>query len=207
MSPEDAEEYTQALSHVASGAWRQVALGHRLGVPQALGLSTGEWVAQRLGGYVRLDLTERKQAVQELTGQGMSQRQAAEVLGVGKDTVRRDLAGANAPIEPNDQHKLGPPGANAPRVHFDDEDAHWLSKGRIPPVLQFSELESRVLVIRRTLRKLLAMEAELDDEAREILEASINIARSILALVELKFVGAAQVDWDSELVKLGDDDA
>jgi hypothetical protein len=48
------------------------------------------------------------------------------------------------------------------------------------------------------------MEAELDDEAREILEVSINIARSILGLVEMKFVGAANVDWDAELVRLGD---
>lgn len=176
MSPEDAEEYTQALSHVASGAWRQVALGHRLGVPQALGLTTGEWVAQRLGGYVRLDVTERRQAVQELTGQGFPQRQAAQVLGVDAATVNRDLSVANA-----------------------------TPKGSGPVSLQFSELESRVLVIRRTLRKLLAMEAELDDEARGILEVSISIARSILALVEMKFVGAATIDWDAELVRLGDD--
>jgi hypothetical protein len=97
MTPEQAEEYTDALGQVASGAWRQVALGVELGVPNALGLSTGEWVEQRLGGYVRLSMEARREAARELTapedegGRGMSQRKAAEVLGVAPDTVNRDV--------------------------------------------------------------------------------------------------------------------
>jgi hypothetical protein len=91
---EDAEEYTQALGQVVAGGWRQIALGARLGVPDALGLSTRDWVHQRLGGYVRLSLPERREAVAELTEEGMSSRQIGEVLGVGKGTVHRDLSGA-----------------------------------------------------------------------------------------------------------------
>jgi protein gp37 len=96
MNPEDAEEYTQALGQVVGGGWRQIALGMRLGVPEALNLEPREWVDQRLGGYVRLSLSERRVAVAELTateeagGQGMTEREAAEVLGISPATAHRD---------------------------------------------------------------------------------------------------------------------
>jgi hypothetical protein len=88
----DAEEYTQALGQVVAGGWRQVALGERLGVPKALGLSTRDWVQDRLGGYVRLSIPERREAVAELTEEGMSTREIGAVLGVDKQTVQRDRA-------------------------------------------------------------------------------------------------------------------
>jgi N6-adenosine-specific RNA methylase IME4 len=103
----DAEEYTEALGQVVAGGWRQVALGRKLGVPDALGISTSEWVEGRLGGYVRLSIEERRTAVEELTapeangGHGLSQRQAAEVLGVDQATVNRDRdANASPAPEP-----------------------------------------------------------------------------------------------------------
>lgn len=97
MERGDAEEYTQALGQIGSGWWRQIALGQRLGVPEALGLTTDEWVTSRLGGYIRLSIPERREAAKELTapvddgGQGMSQREAAAVLGVANSTVSSDL--------------------------------------------------------------------------------------------------------------------
>lgn len=127
MKPEDAEEYTESLGQIIGGTWRQIALAQRLGVPKALGLKTDVWVRERLGGYAKLEISERRQAVAELTagedegGMGLSQRQAADVLGVEKSTVARDLGtkpGANAPREPksavSNQHKRAKPGANAP---------------------------------------------------------------------------------------------
>jgi len=92
MKPEDAEEYTQALGQVVAGGYRQIALGERLGVPKALGLSTREWVEQRLGGYVKYSLNERREAVKELTADGMKQEQVADVLGIAQSTVSDDLA-------------------------------------------------------------------------------------------------------------------
>ena len=91
MKPEDAEEYTQALGQVVAGGWRQVALGERLGVPKALGLTTREWVEGRLGGYVRQGVTERASAAKELAAEGFHDHEIAEVLGVGESTVQRDL--------------------------------------------------------------------------------------------------------------------
>jgi len=91
MDAEDAEEYTQALGQIVAGGWRQIALGERLGVPNALGLTTREWVEQRLGGYVRLNIPERREATAELIAEGMTQKQAGDVLGVDARTVRRDI--------------------------------------------------------------------------------------------------------------------
>ena len=90
LSPDDAEEYTQALGQVVAGGYRQVALGERLGVPNALGLTTEDWVRRRLGGYVRMSIPERKDAVAELTAEGMSSPQIAAVLGVSDQTVLND---------------------------------------------------------------------------------------------------------------------
>jgi transcriptional regulator with XRE-family HTH domain len=91
MNPEDAEEYTQALGQVMGGGYRQVLLGQKLGVPRALGLTTEEWVTGRLGGYVRMAIPERRDAVKELAKEGLSQREIASVLGVTQPTVSSDL--------------------------------------------------------------------------------------------------------------------
>jgi N6-adenosine-specific RNA methylase IME4 len=96
MKQEDAEEYTQALGQVVAGGWRQIALGKKLGVPKALGLSVQDWVQQRLGGYIKLSISERRQAALELKAEGFSQRESAELLGVDEGTIRGDLGKRNA---------------------------------------------------------------------------------------------------------------
>lgn len=91
MNAEHAEEYTQSLGQIVAGGWRQIALGEKLGVPKALGLSTREWVDERLGGYVKLSIEERHGAVKELTADGMSARKIAEVIGVSHATAANDV--------------------------------------------------------------------------------------------------------------------
>jgi len=104
VKPEDAEEYTQALGLVVAGGWRQIALGKRLGVPDALKLTTEEWVKGRLGGYVKLFGDERTAAVIELQAQNFTQREIAEITGLGLGTVNRGLNGVpdgtDEPSEP-----------------------------------------------------------------------------------------------------------
>jgi len=90
MKSEDAEEYTQALGQVVAGGWRQIALGQRLGVPKALGLSTQEWVKQRLGGYVRQSIPDRRATTAEMRAEGYSPGEISAVLGVSEMTVSRD---------------------------------------------------------------------------------------------------------------------
>jgi transposase len=50
------------------------------------------------------DRQARAKVAKQLADEGMSTREIATLTGVGKDTIRRDLAGANAPNS----------GANAP---------------------------------------------------------------------------------------------
>jgi ParB family chromosome partitioning protein len=103
MNREEAEEYTQALEQVFTGGYRFILWADRQGIPKALGLSLPEWV-QRLGGYARLSIEERREAVAELTeGEGLSNRKAAEVLGVSKETVRQDRLGKNLPPDESQQ--------------------------------------------------------------------------------------------------------
>ena len=98
MQKEDAEEYTLSLGQIVAGSWRQIALAKRLGVPQALGLSIEEWVNDRLGGYVRRSVGERREIVANATAEGHSAHEIAEFIGVSHDTVSRDVANAT-PID------------------------------------------------------------------------------------------------------------
>jgi predicted transcriptional regulator len=100
MSHDDAEEFTQSLGQIVGGSWRQIALADRLGVPKALGLSLEAWVKQRLGGYIRLAVDDRRQAVIELSAEGHSQRQIASVLGVDQKTISNDLSEENSSHAP-----------------------------------------------------------------------------------------------------------
>jgi hypothetical protein len=58
---------------------------------EALGLSAKEWANEYLGGYLQMELAERRAAVREMAEKGLSQRKIGQVLGVGKGTVSRDL--------------------------------------------------------------------------------------------------------------------
>jgi hypothetical protein len=105
MTPEDAEEYTQSLGQIGGGLWRQVLWAQRMGVPAALGLTLREWVDNRLGGYVRMAVEERREVVAQLTakpedgGEGLSNVAAADVLGVDEKTVRNDKSENSEPSQ------------------------------------------------------------------------------------------------------------
>ena len=113
LTKTDAEEFSQTLEQIGEGWFRQLALGLRLGVPEALGLGRREW-SDRLGVTVR-GAAERRGAVTELAAEGLSSRAIADVLGVDDRTVRRDLAGPNgaANAAPRDKPQGGGPMVSA----------------------------------------------------------------------------------------------
>ena len=87
----------------------------QLGVPKALGMKTEACVNQRLGGYVKLAVEDRRAIATNLVSGGMSKRAVGEVLGVDHAQVVRDLkSGANAPSTTNPQAEKKASGANAP---------------------------------------------------------------------------------------------
>lgn len=96
LTHEDALEYSEAGQQVAQGAYRQAALGVRLGAPKALGLSNREWVSKYYG-YEKVPVETRRERVKELTEEGLTQREAADVLGVSQKTVDRDLESFDSP--------------------------------------------------------------------------------------------------------------
>jgi phage N-6-adenine-methyltransferase len=138
ISAEDAEEYTQSLGQIVGGSWRQIAWASRLGIPEALGLSTEDWVQQRLGGYVRLSVSERREAAKELTappdegGMGMSGPQAADVLGVSDETVYRDLGNRSTNVAP-ESSDLPNPSETSTDVELGIEPETWPEQPDIPP--------------------------------------------------------------------------
>jgi len=75
LTTEQAEEYTQSLGQIFAGSYRQVLWAKQQGIPQALGLSVEEWVNGRLGGYVKMQIEERREAVRNLTEEGLSARE------------------------------------------------------------------------------------------------------------------------------------
>ena len=102
MNRDDAEEFTEALGQVMAGGWRLRAHALREGVHTAMGLTFEEWSEQRLGGYVRMSIPERREAVAELADEGLTQRQIAAVVGVSQKTVSDDVrAEQNHSPEPN----------------------------------------------------------------------------------------------------------
>jgi hypothetical protein len=76
VNVEDAEEWTQSIGQTTAGNWRQIRLATKLGVPQLLGMTVEQWTEERLGGYVRQSIPERREAVAELKEEGLSNREA-----------------------------------------------------------------------------------------------------------------------------------
>jgi hypothetical protein len=47
-----------------------------------MGMTTEQWVKETLGGYVRFSANERREIVQNLTAEGRTQRETADIIGV-----------------------------------------------------------------------------------------------------------------------------
>jgi hypothetical protein len=90
MNEDEAREYFEANIQVMTGGWRHLLLADRLGVLEALDMTIREY-AEAMGGHVRLGIPERREAVAEMSDEGLTQREVADVLGVGVATVNRDM--------------------------------------------------------------------------------------------------------------------
>lgn len=126
-----AREFSESFGMIGAGWWRQVAWAQQQRIPEALGLTTREWVQQYVGGWARLAIEDRREAVRELTtseddgGMGLSQRQAADVLGVGLGTVQRDLTDPDGSLESIPEHEPDPIGSDEPKpTPVQDEPDH-----------------------------------------------------------------------------------
>lgn len=130
MKKDDAEEYTQSLGQIVAGSWRQIALAKKLGVPEALGLSVGDWVQERLGGYIKMSIPERQKAILELAKDGESTRGIAAIIGAGKSSVASDLVQNRTDSEEIKRESVQNRTAETMAVHYSSENPDW----ETPPV-------------------------------------------------------------------------
>ncbi len=101
LSETQAREFTAGLGTVLKGSWQLIKTAKEMGVPEALGLTTEEWVREKLGGYTKLPKEERQAAALELKEEGYSTRDSAEVLGIDHSTVAKDLGEKSTEKESN----------------------------------------------------------------------------------------------------------
>jgi hypothetical protein len=89
MTKDEAQEYSASIGQIGEGWWRQIAWAHRQGIPMLLGLTTREW-AEKYCGYLKIAVSERREAIMELAAEGLSNRAIADVIGVAEGTIRND---------------------------------------------------------------------------------------------------------------------
>jgi transposase-like protein len=107
VNSDEAREYSESLGEIFDGGYRQVAWADKQKIPKSLGLTTREWVFTYLGGYTRMGVEQRNEAVKELAADGMSQDGIARSLGVSDNTVRAIIQGE----EPQAYRNRTPPAA------------------------------------------------------------------------------------------------
>lgn len=69
MDATAAQEFSESFGMIGAGWWRQIAWAKQQGIPDALGMSTRDWVEHYVGGWARLAIEDRREAVLELVGQ------------------------------------------------------------------------------------------------------------------------------------------
>jgi predicted transcriptional regulator len=134
MSREHAEEWTKTLELSGEGLVRNYTLAYELKVHESLGLSYSDW-ASRIGGKIRLSIPDRKEASRELIAAGLSQREAAAVLGVRQSTIGRDLSEPNGSKDDDfskEEHSESEPNDSAPKTHVEDNAGEQVTESTAP---------------------------------------------------------------------------
>lgn len=91
MKEEDAIEFTGSLTQIVQGSIGLVKKAHDLGIPKAMGFkNTREWVETHFR-YVQMPIEERRLTVKNLTDEGYSTREVADIVGVSNATVSNDV--------------------------------------------------------------------------------------------------------------------
>ena len=96
ISKEAAEEFTQSLGQIMGGGYQQILWAEQQGIPAALGLKLPDWV-QRIGGYIKYSIEERRKIVGELSANGLSSEKIAPIIGTHPSTVRSDQIAKGVP--------------------------------------------------------------------------------------------------------------
>lgn len=103
FTPTEARERTDLANRTLETFQQQVIELYEGRADEVLGYgSWPEYVRTEFTMLPRMGRLERRDAVRELSAAGMSQRDVAAVVGVGHETVGRDLRGSNEPERSTD---------------------------------------------------------------------------------------------------------
>lgn len=129
LTADDAREYSESLGRITEGWWRLLAWSFRQGIPESLDMTRKEW-AETYHGYLKLPIPERREAVAELTAEGLNNSEIADALGVAEPTVRRDKASDSSNDESTDSKPLDTEGQLA-SDSSNDETLTWAEQEEI----------------------------------------------------------------------------
>jgi transposase len=100
ISKEQAEEFTQNAASLVHIGYKNILWADNVGIPTVLGYeSLRDWVTDKLGGYIRYPIEERREIAKELRANGKSKTAIGEILGVNDGTIGRDLAAKGEPLQ------------------------------------------------------------------------------------------------------------
>jgi hypothetical protein len=101
---------------------RQYLWAIRNGIPESLGMTRDEWTA-KYHRPPKLSIVDRREAVAELTADGMSQRETAAVLGVSAATVNQDInADDESVFNSEQQQHAAEPARAVPVLHLEQHE-------------------------------------------------------------------------------------
>lgn len=137
----------------------------------------------------------------------------AEARGLGvatidrhhRDEVRRVLGAARERSEEQGttvREEAGKIAAMTVRLERAVEDQRRHRLERVD--LRYVELERHIGAARRALVHALRVPVELPDEHRDLIAQAIGVVRDLLALIDARFVGLSEADWDRELATILD---
>jgi hypothetical protein len=93
ISKEQAEEFTRNAAELVHIGYKNILWADNVGIPTVLGYeSLRDWVTDKLGGYIRYPIEERREIAKELRANGKTKTAIGEILGVSNDTIKNDLA-------------------------------------------------------------------------------------------------------------------
>jgi len=143
----------------------------------------------------RADVTEVIAQARQVTPKTIQAHHGDEVRRV--QTIAKERAEKHGTTVREEAEKLAEMAARAEKAKKAEQKER---RKRLD--LRYLELEKHLHNARRALVNAVAVDAELDDEHKELLRHAIGTVKDLLALVDLKFIGAADVDWDGELARL-----
>jgi 16S rRNA G966 N2-methylase RsmD len=178
MNREQAERFTKSLGKIVGGSVELIKQAHDLGVPKALGMTTPEWVHKQLGGYAKLPLAIRDDTVRNLTAEGRSTREVADIVGISKTTVNDTVRNWTAERQAETTARVA-----AERQARDDLKVAELFKDRPPPLsygIQHGDFKDLVYRIPDESTALIFIDPPYDAGSTELYGAAAQAAQRIL---------------------------